>query len=333
TQAAPTPGTEVRAHRSDEMMLQGQLDHLALGVHPKFAQDSLEMVAHSDIADPQGLGNLPCRLALYQKAKDLFFPRRQRHEEWRGLQGTLSQGWLRAEQLRRSTENLLNVGLIAQLACGVPKQMNSTYRSVARQRHNDADIQQNGGTRFRPPQHIIRGHGLLIPSGPQHWAVGLALVTAGTLFTTENLITGAAQHLVGPVACDPFGRDIPEHHPLRLVQGKDAIGRPCQDGQQLVHNAVLLHNTICHTAWPPSPRGLVQGSNHYMGYDPLSVRRRQSTDVWQRCKGLLQPCILGTLVDAIRTTPRGDVGWRLCPAKRDRQPCACALLAAREATV
>src|SRR5262244_1789543 len=49
--------------------------------------------------------------------------------------------------------------------------------------------------------------------------------------------------------------------------------------------------------------------------------------------GLLQPCILDTLVDAMRTTPRGDVGWRLCPAKRDRQPCACALLAAREATV
>jgi len=30
---------------------------------------------------------------------------------------------------------------------------------------------------------------------------------------------------------------------------------------------------------------------------------------------------------------RSDTGWRLCPAKRDRQPCACVLLAAREATV
>src|SRR5262249_35570323 len=146
--AAPTPVPEVRAHRSDEMMLQGQLDHLALGVYPKFAQDSLKMIAHRDIADPQGLGNLPRRLALYQKAKDLFFPGRQRHEEWRGLQGTLDQGLLRAEQLRRSTEDLLNIGLIAQLACGVPKQMNSTHRSGARQGHDDADIQQNGGTRF-----------------------------------------------------------------------------------------------------------------------------------------------------------------------------------------
>ena len=97
------------------MMLQGQLDHLALGVHPKFAQDSLEMVAHRDIADPQCLGNLPRRLALYQKAKDLFFPGRKRCEEWRGLQDGLSPGWLRAEQLRRSTEDMFNVGLIAQL--------------------------------------------------------------------------------------------------------------------------------------------------------------------------------------------------------------------------
>src|SRR5262249_34443176 len=127
------------------MMLQGQLDDLALGVHPKFAQDSLEMVAYRDIADPQGLGNLPRRLALYQQAEDLFFPGRQRHEEWRGLQGALRQGWLRAEQLRRRTEDLLNVGLIAQLVCGIPKQMNRTHRPVALQGHNDADIQQDGG--------------------------------------------------------------------------------------------------------------------------------------------------------------------------------------------
>src|SRR5690348_6997590 len=76
TQAATTPGPEVRGQRSNEMMLQGQLDYLALRVHPKFAQDSLEMVAYRDIADPQGLGNLPRRLALYQKAEDLFFPGR-----------------------------------------------------------------------------------------------------------------------------------------------------------------------------------------------------------------------------------------------------------------
>ena len=41
---------------------------------------------------------------------------------------------------------------------------------------------------------------------------------------------------------------------------------------------------------------------------------------------MLQPCILGTLVDAMRRTPRGDTGWRLGPAKRDRQPCAYVLL-------
>ncbi len=74
TQAAPTPGPGVRAHRSDEMMFQGQLDHLALGVHPKFAQDSLEMVSHRNIADPQCRGNLPRRIALYQEAEDFFFP-------------------------------------------------------------------------------------------------------------------------------------------------------------------------------------------------------------------------------------------------------------------
>ncbi len=70
------------------------------------------------------------------------------------------------------------------------------------------------------------------------------------------------------------------------------------------------------------------------GVRPLSVRRRRSTGVWQRgLRMALQPCILGTLVDTMRTTPRSDTGWRLCPAKRDRQPCACVLLAAREATV
>ena len=37
----------------------------------------------------------------------------------------------------------------------------------------------------------------------------------------------------------------------------------------------------------------------------------------------------------MRRAPRGHMGWRLCPAKPDRQPslCACALLAAREATI
>ncbi len=70
------------------------------------------------------------------------------------------------------------------------------------------------------------------------------------------------------------------------------------------------------------------------GVRPLSVRRRWSTGAWQwGLQIALQPCILGTLVDTMRTTPRSDTGWRLCPAKRDRQPCACVLLAAREATV
>ena len=72
------------------------------------------------------------------------------------------------------------------------------------------------------------------------------------------------------------------------------------------------------------------------GVRPLSVRRRRSTGAWQRgLRIALQPCILGTLVDTMRTTPRSDTGWRWCPAKRDRQPslCACVLLAAREATV
>src|SRR5262245_26787867 len=45
--------------------------------------------------------------------------------------------------------------------------------------------------------------------------------------------------------------------------------------------------------------------------------------------GLPQPGILGRLIDAMRTAPRGVVGWRLCPAKLDRQPAflAWALLA------
>src|SRR5712691_1091059 len=146
--------------------------------------------------------------------------------------------------------------------------MHGAHRPVALQGHDDADIQQDGGARFRPPQHVIRGHELLIPGGLRHWAIRLALVTAGALFTTEDLVTGAAQHLVGPVACDLFGRGIPEYHPLRLVQGKDPIGRPCQDGQHLVHNAVLLHNAVCHTAWPPTARGSVQGPSHSMVYDP-----------------------------------------------------------------
>jgi len=68
-------------------------------------------------------------------------------------------------------------------------------------------------------------------------------------------------------------------------------------------------------------------------YDPCNGDgpRASGNDAY----GLLQLCIFGTLVDAMRKTPRGDRGWRLCPAKRDRQPflCACALLAAREATV
>src|SRR5438128_6878156 len=76
TQAAHTPGPEVRAYRSDEMMFQGELDHLALGMHPKFAQNSLEMVAYRNITDPQCLGNLPRRLALDQEAEDFFFPGR-----------------------------------------------------------------------------------------------------------------------------------------------------------------------------------------------------------------------------------------------------------------
>jgi len=44
--------------------------------------------------------------------------------------------------------------------------------------------------------------------------------------------------------------------------------------------------------------------------------------------GLLPLRLLGTLADAMRKTPRGDRGWRPCPAKRDRQPSlyACALL-------
>jgi len=36
--------------------------------------------------------------------------------------------------------------------------------------------------------------------------------------------------------------------------------------------------------------------------------------------GLPQPGILDRLIDAMKITPRGVVGWRLCPAKLDRQP-------------
>src|SRR5262252_6911478 len=32
------------------------------------------------------------------------------------------------------------------------------------------------------------------------------------------------------------------------------------------------------------------------------------------------PGILGRLIDVMRTTPRGVMGWRWCPAKLDRQP-------------
>ena len=35
---------------------------------------------------------------------------------------------------------------------------------------------------------------------------------------------------------------------------------------------------------------------------------------------LPHPRILGTLIDAMRVTLRGDVGWRLCPPELDRQP-------------
>src|SRR5262249_44487221 len=49
--------------------------------------------------------------------------------------------------------------------------------------------------------------------------------------------------------------------------------------------------------------------------------------------GLPQTGILSRLRDAMRTAPRGAVGWRLCPAKRDRQSSLMAwiLLAARAA--
>src|SRR5262245_47118779 len=132
-------------------MLQGELDDVALAMHPKFAHDSMEMVARRDIANPKGRGNLPRRLALYQEAEAFFSPGRQRREKGRGLQGALDQGLLRAGQLRRSTEDLLNAGLITQLVCSVPKEMNGGHRPVALQGHEDAHIEQDGDTRFRPP--------------------------------------------------------------------------------------------------------------------------------------------------------------------------------------
>jgi len=47
-----------------------------------------------------------------------------------------------------------------------------------------------------------------------------------------------------------------------------------------------------------------------------------------RADKLLPPCILATLIKAMRTTPRGAAGWRLCPAKLDRQPFSLSLCAA-----
>ena len=70
-----------------------------------------------------------------------------------------------------------------------------------------------------------------------------------------------------------------------------------------------------------------------MVYDPYPYDRDGLRTSGSSAYELLPPCIFGTLVDVMRRIPRGDTGWRLCPAKRDRQPCACALLAAREATV
>jgi len=83
------------------------------------------------------------------------------------------------------------------------------------------------------------------------------------------------------------------------------------------------------------PRGSVQGPSHYRVYDHYPCNGDGPRGSGNDAYGLLPLRILGTLVDAMRKTPRGDRGWRLCPAKRDRQPslCACALLAAREATV
>src|SRR5215470_11141985 len=102
--------------------------------------------------------------------------------------------------------------------------MNGGQRPVTLQGYDDADIEQDRDAHFGPPQHVIRGHGLVVLDGPLYWAIGLAVVTASALFTAKDLVAGTTQHLVGLVACDSFGRCIPEHYPLLLApQDKDPI--------------------------------------------------------------------------------------------------------------
>ena len=91
----------------------------------------------------------------------------------------------------------------------------------------------------------------------------------------------------------------------------------CRDDYQEVHGLEHRGRAHKHQHPQPAPRG-----------------RRRATGAWQPGEaGLPQPDILGRLIDAMRTTPRGVVGWRLCPAKLDRQPAflAWVLLAQRTA--